>query len=209
MTTVTRRGRVGTSPTDSAGPDRSTPPAGQVRPGRHTARWVAIGVLVITAGLVAVLATRPVGHRGGRARWSARWPRPSGANARRQPVHACPPWPGKFVVVSFFASWCAQCQDEGPELVKFQFQHQQRDATVVSVVFSDSQSSARASQALLGVTWPTLVDAGGTMALDFGVKELPSTFLIAPDGRVVASFTAPVTAPELDQYMAKATAEHA
>jgi hypothetical protein len=76
-------------------------------------------------------------------------------------------------------------------------------------MFSDSQSSARASQALLGVTWPTLVDAGGTMALDFGVKELPSTFLIAPDGYVVASFTAPVTATELDHYMAKATAEHA
>ena len=76
-------------------------------------------------------------------------------------------------------------------------------------MFSDSQSSARASQALLGVTWPTLVDAGGTMALDFGVKELPSTFLIAPDGRVVASFTAPVTARQLDRYMAKATAEHA
>jgi cytochrome c biogenesis protein CcmG/thiol:disulfide interchange protein DsbE len=178
---------------------------------RHTARWVAISVLVITAGLVAVLATRP----------------PATLDAVQNPVvgkmappisgatlagshYSLPRAPGKFVVVSFFASWCEQCQEEGPNLVQFQFQHQATaNATMLSVMFSDSQNDARASQAQLGVTWPTLVDPGGTIALDFGVRELPSTFIIAPDGRVVASFIAPVTAAELNRYIAKATAEHA
>ena len=36
---------------EPAAPDPVTP--------RHTARWLAVGVLVIAAGLVAVLATRP------------------------------------------------------------------------------------------------------------------------------------------------------
>ncbi len=80
---------------------------------------------------------------------------------------------------------------------------------MLSVVFSDSAGDARASQEQLGVTWPTVTDNGGTIALDYGVRELPSTFVIAPDGRVVASIVAPVTAADLDQIMAKATAEHA
>jgi peroxiredoxin len=178
---------------------------------RHTARWVAVSVLVIAAGLIAVLATRP----------------PATVDEVQNPVvgrmappisgetlagthYSLPRAPGKFVVVSFFASWCEQCQNEGPELVRFQFQHHQRgDATMLSVVFSDSVSDARASQQQLGVTWPTLTDTGGTIALDYGVRQLPSTFVIAPDGRVVASIVSTVTATELDQIMAKAEAEHA
>jgi peroxiredoxin len=194
---------------EDAGP--ATPGPGSTTE-RHTARWVAIGVLVIMAGLVAVLATRPSAtHEAALNPVVGKQAPRVGGETLAGSRYSLPRVPGKFVVVSFFASWCAQCQDEAPELVTFQFQHQKKGgtATVLSVMFSDSQSSARASQALLGVTWPTLVDAGGTMALDLGVKELPSTFLIAPDGRVVASFNAPVTARQLDRYMVKATAEHA
>jgi peroxiredoxin len=183
----------------------------QPPPRRHTARWVGIGVLVIVAGLIAALATRP----------------PATVDEVQNPVvgkmapplvgqtvdgthYALPSRPGKFVVVSFFASWCEQCQSEGPQLVQFQFEHKQRgDATMLSVVFSDSEADAKASQAQLGVTWPTLADSGGGIALNFGVRELPSTFVIAPDGRVVKAIVAPVTAAELDQIIAKAKAAHA
>jgi peroxiredoxin len=178
---------------------------------RHTARWAAIGALIVAAGLIAVLATRP----------------PATVDEVQNPVvgqtaptiagetlsgtrYALPRAPGRFVVVSFFASWCEQCQSEGPELVKFQFEHEHRaDATVVSVMFSDSPDDALASQERLGATWPTLTDSGGTIALDFGVRELPSTFVIAPDGRVAAYIVAPVTAADLDQVIGQAKATHA
>ncbi len=178
---------------------------------RHTARWVAVSVLVIAAGLIAVLATRP----------------PASVDEVDNPVvskvappisgetlagttYSMPRPRGKFVVVSFFASWCEQCQDEGPQLVAFQFQHQRSgDATMLSVMFSDSASHARASQAQLGVSWPTMADPGGTIALDYGVRQLPSTFVIAPDGRGVASIVSEVTAAELNQVIAKARAERA
>ncbi len=207
---------IETAPTERS-PERSDDGGGAPvadhppRTGSHTARWVAIGVLVIAAGLIAVLATRPpavvdevqnpvVGHLA---------PAISGATLTGS-HYALPRRPGRFVVVSFFASWCTQCQSEGPELVKFAFEHQSRgDAGLLSVVFSDSVADARASQAQLGVTWPTMADGGGTIALDYGVRELPSTFVIAPDGRVVAYIIAPVTAADLDQVIARARADHA
>jgi cytochrome c biogenesis protein CcmG/thiol:disulfide interchange protein DsbE len=198
--------------TPVAPPETSSPPTEAVAPaaarGRHTARWAALGVLVVAAGLIAVLATRPpasvaevqsplVGTEA---------PAVAGLTVDGH-AFALPRVPGKFVVLNFFASWCGPCQQEGPELVRFGFEHQLRgDAELVSVVFEDTTEDARSYQATLGATWPTLADPRGTLALSYGVRAPPSTFLIAPDGRVVAYIVAPVTAADLDSLIARAKA---
>jgi cytochrome c biogenesis protein CcmG/thiol:disulfide interchange protein DsbE len=167
--------------------------------------------LVVAAGLIAVLATRPpasvaevqsplVGHAA---------PPIRGVTVDGH-VFALPRAPGTYTVVNFFASWCGPCQQEGPELVKFAFSHQlPGDARMVSVVFDDTTAAARSYQATLGATWPTLADPRGVVALNFGVRAPPSTFLIAPDGRVVAYVVAPVTAADLDALVARAKASGA
>jgi cytochrome c biogenesis protein CcmG/thiol:disulfide interchange protein DsbE len=177
-------------------------------PARHTARWVGVGVLVIAAGLIAVLATRPpattlearlpvVGHLA---------PPLSGTTVNGAP-YSLPRAPGHYVVVNFFASWCEPCQQEGPELVKFQFEHQKSgDASMLSVVFNDTTDAARSYQATLGATWPTLADASGNLALSFGARENPTSFVIAPNGRVVASVLGGVTAAGLNHLIARAEA---
>ena len=175
---------------------------------RHTARWVGVTVLVVAAGLIAVLATRPPAavSEVQSPLVGARAPAVRGITVAGT-TFALPRPPGSYVVLNFFASWCTPCQTEGPELVRFAFQHQQTgDARVVSVVFDDSASEARSYQATLGATWPTLADPRGTIALDYGVRAPPSTFLIAPDGRVVAYIVAPVTAAQLDGLIARANA---
>jgi cytochrome c biogenesis protein CcmG, thiol:disulfide interchange protein DsbE len=178
---------------------------------RHTARWVALGVLVIAAGLVAVLATRPPASVSevssplvGKVAPAVTGVTVKGAR------FALPRAPGHFVVVNFFASWCVPCQTEGPALVQFEFEHQRAgDASMVSVVFTDTAGAAARYQSQLGATWPTLSDPGGELALRFGVRAPPSTFVIAPDGRVVAFIVAPVTAADLDGIIAEAKATHA
>ncbi len=175
---------------------------------RHTARWVGVAVLVIAAGLIAVLATRPSATTVEAQSALVGKKAPAVAGVTVDGTHyALPRAPGHYVVLNFFASWCVPCQVEGPELVAFQFQHHQTGtASVLSVVFQDTTAGARAYQGKLGVTWPTMADPDNAIALSYGVREDPTSFLIAPNGRVVASIVGGVTAKGLNALVARSEA---
>ncbi|HLH28341.1 MAG TPA: TlpA disulfide reductase family protein [Acidimicrobiales bacterium] len=187
--------------------------AGRVaaRLARHRVRWTAAAALVVAAGLVAVLATRPpAGVAEVESPLVGKQAPPIAGTTLAGAPFSLPGRPGRYVVVNFFASWCGPCQQEGPELVRFAFEHRRSgDAELVSVVFSDTPGAARSYQEQLGATWPSLSDPGGAIALRYGVRSPPSTFLIAPDGRVIAYVVAPVTAADLDHLLARARASRA
>jgi cytochrome c biogenesis protein CcmG/thiol:disulfide interchange protein DsbE len=163
---------------------------------------------VIGAGLIAVLATRPPAAVTEVQNPLVGRPAPPVSGTTLDGArYTLPRAPGRYTVVNFFAAWCEPCQTEGPDLVQFQFEHQRTgDASMLSVVFDDTEGEARTYQATIGATWPTLVDPSGDLALSFGVRAPPTTFVIAPDGRVVASIIAPVTAADLDKVIAEAKA---
>jgi cytochrome c biogenesis protein CcmG, thiol:disulfide interchange protein DsbE len=182
---------------------------GAARPARrrHPARWIAGAALVGGAGLVAVLATSP----------------PQTATEVQTPLvgQVAPPiaattlsggsfnlssWRGRWVVVNFFASWCPPCQQEQPELVTFAYTHRAPDAAaLVGVVCcDDTAANARVFMRSFGATWPAVSDPGGQIALDYGVRGPPETFLVSPAGVVVAHFDGPLTARSLDDWLARA-----
>jgi cytochrome c biogenesis protein CcmG, thiol:disulfide interchange protein DsbE len=173
---------------------------------RHTARWVAGATLVVGAALVALLATRPpqtatevdtplVGQSA---------PGIAGATLGGGSFNLAAER-GRWVVVNFFASWCPPCQQEQPELVAFAYAHRSTgDAALVGVVFDDGTSTARSFMQSTGASWPSVVDPGGQIALDYGVRGPPETFLVSPGGTVVAHFDGPMTNAALDYWLARA-----
>jgi cytochrome c biogenesis protein CcmG/thiol:disulfide interchange protein DsbE len=173
---------------------------------RHTARWVGAVVLVVGAALVALLATRPPQTATevdtplvGQVAPAISGVTLSGGSFDLTALR------GRWVVLNFFASWCPPCQQEQPELVAFDYAHRSpRDAALVGVVFDDSASSARGFMRSTGATWPAVVDPGGQVALDYGVRGPPETFIVSPDGTVVAHFDGPMTNASLDYWLARA-----
>jgi cytochrome c biogenesis protein CcmG/thiol:disulfide interchange protein DsbE len=112
---------------------------------------------------------------------------------------------GRWVVVNFFASWCPPCQQEQPDLVAFAYHHRGAgDPALVGVVFNDTAASARDFLHGSGATWPAVVDPGGQIALDYGVRGPPETFFVSPGGAVVAHFDGPLTDSSLDYWLGKA-----
>ncbi len=109
---------------------------------------------------------------------------------------------GQWLVVNFFATWCVPCRVEHPELVRFSEEHKATgDAQVVSIAFQDDADAIQQFFDRNGGDWPVIVGDTGRMALDFGVTGVPESFVVNPEGIIVAKFEG-VTAAGLNQAIA-------
>jgi cytochrome c biogenesis protein CcmG/thiol:disulfide interchange protein DsbE len=113
---------------------------------------------------------------------------------------------GRWVVLNFVASWCVPCRQEHPELVAFDTRHRAvGDGQVLGVVFSDKPADVREFFREQGGDWPVLEDPQGQIALEFGVRGPPESFVIDPGGVVVAKITGPATAAGLERILESST----
>jgi cytochrome c biogenesis protein CcmG/thiol:disulfide interchange protein DsbE len=99
---------------------------------------------------------------------------------------------GNVVVVNFWASWCAECRDEHPALLNAWDRYRDRGVVFVGVDFEDSAGDAAAYAREMGGDWPLATDPGSRAAIDFGVFGVPETFVLGPDGTIVAKQVGPV-----------------
>jgi thiol-disulfide isomerase/thioredoxin len=95
---------------------------------------------------------------------------------------------GKVTVVNFWATWCAPCKEEVPDLVRLQREGAAKNVQVVGVGI-DTPDKMRPFAASMQVNYP-LMDAsvGGidlSKAMGNKVGALPFTLVFAPDGTVI------------------------
>jgi peroxiredoxin len=98
---------------------------------------------------------------------------------------------GKVVVLTFWATWCPPCK---PELAVFENLYRLHDAeqlAVVAVNVRESLPVVRGYAEAQGLTFTVVADLQGDIQRAYGVIGLPSTFLIARDGRAVARAIGP------------------
>jgi cytochrome c biogenesis protein CcmG/thiol:disulfide interchange protein DsbE len=168
----------------------------------RTALLVSVVMALLLAGFVFVLATRePATDRQADSPLVGRVAPALAGDTLDGGSFDLDDHPGRWVVVNFFATWCVPCRTEHPELDSFDQAHrEQGDAVLVSVLYDDKSDDAVQFFAENGGDWPVVLDSGG-IAVTYGVSGVPETFMVAPDGRVVAKFSSGVTQAGLEDVM--------
>ena len=203
-------GTGATSSSDPAGASAGTGPEAPGRPRRRprTARWIALAVGLVIALLVVLLATRrpasdvvapsPIV---GQPAPEVEGPDLDGSVLKLSDLR------GRYVVVNFFATWCIPCLREHPQLIRFADRHPAEEAQILMVIYDDQPADVRAFFAKRGGNWPVLDDPGSKV--DFGVRGVPESFLVDPDGVVLSRLVGGVTADGLDRLLRQAEAGRA
>lgn len=94
-----------------------------------------------------------------------------------------------YVLIDFWAAWCGPCRRENPHIVKIYEEFKDKGFEIFGVSFDNKREDWIQAIHQDGITWPQVSDlkywssAAGKL---YGVRSIPHTVLIGPDGTIIA-----------------------
>lgn len=98
---------------------------------------------------------------------------------------------GKYVLIDFWASWCKPCRAENPNLVKAYNQFKHQKFTVLGVSLDDKEENWKQAIKEDQLPWRQVSDLEGfqgRLPVEYGIKAIPCTFLIDPEGVIIGRY---------------------
>ena len=180
---------------------------------KHSARWIALGVVVVLVAFSVVLASQV----GNDPRADAKKSHLAGKPAPSFTVETLDgqtlstrDLAGKAVIVNFWNTWCIPCRQEHPALTEFYARHNDDpDFALVGIVRDDTKAATERWVERHGDEWTIATDPGGKAALAFATRGQPETFAISPDGVIVGYQFGPSSVNDLETLLRAARGEGA
>ena len=115
---------------------------------------------------------------------------------------------GRPVILNFWATWCAPCRIEMPELQSAFVDYQEHDLAILAL---NQEETADLIHEFFydefDLTFTPLLDSDGLVSQQYGAVNLPTTIFINPEGTITAIHRGPVTRSQLDGYLAEVISE--
>lgn len=92
---------------------------------------------------------------------------------------------GKFVYVDFWASWCGPCKQSFPWMNEIHAKYASKGFHIIAVNLDEKEDEGRKFLNTNPARFAVAFDPKGATARSFGIKGMPSSVLIGPDGKVI------------------------
>ena len=103
---------------------------------------------------------------------------------------------GSYVLLDFWGSWCGPCRSESPKIVDLFNRYENRSVNgatgfvVVNIGIEMNEQSWKRAIVRDGLDWPYHIGQfdrfASPIAKAYGVRELPTKFLIDPEGQILS-----------------------
>lgn len=97
---------------------------------------------------------------------------------------------GRYVLVEFWASWCGPCRAENPNLLKQYQLYNNKGFDILSVSLDNNKDNWLKAVEKDALPWTQVSDLKGwsnEVAVLYGIRAVPASFLIDPAGNIVAT----------------------
>lgn len=95
---------------------------------------------------------------------------------------------GKYLLLDFWAGWCAPCRKENPNLVAAYKMYKGKNFEILGVSLDEDMSKWKEAIAADELTWTQVSELAGwrsDVVELYGIESIPSNFLLDPQGKVI------------------------
>jgi len=99
---------------------------------------------------------------------------------------------GKLTIIDFWASWCAPCRQENPNVVALYKEFHDKGLNIIGVSLDREGEATKWKEAIAkdGLTWTQISNLkfwDDPIAQKYNVKSIPATFLVDANGKIIAT----------------------
>ena len=108
---------------------------------------------------------------------------------------------GKYVMLDFWASWCAPCRQENPNVVRLYNTYKAKGFNILGISLDESKEAWKRAVLDDKLTWQHVSDLQkweGPVERTYQIQAIPSNFIIDPQGNIVAKN---ITGKNLEDFL--------